>query len=275
MLPSPPVKIAGTNILVTGASSGIGAELAPQLAEAGATVGIVARRADRLEQVLERCRAHAPESRMWPADLGDLERAEQVALDAWDAFGHLDCLVNNAAIPKRTPLTRLTPADVAYVMDVDFTSPVRMGMAVLPRMLKRGSGEIVNVSSLGGRLGIAHEAAYCAAKFALCGWTEVMAIDLHGTGVAAKLVLPGPIETEIWDLPDNDPALYDGPFVPAAECAAAVVRAIEGDGFEYYAPPEMPGGLGSQHDIVVGKTQNPDAFLSMVAEMAKATEPGG
>jgi len=275
MLPSPPVKIAGTNILVTGASSGIGAELAPQLAQAGATVGIVARRAERLEQVLERCRTHAPESRMWAADLGDLERAEQVALEAWDAFGHLDCLVNNAAIPKRTPLMRLTPADVAYVMDVDFTSPVRMGMAVLPRMLERGSGEIVNVSSLGGRLGIAHEAAYCAAKFALCGWTEVMAIDLHGTGVAAKLVLPGPIETEIWDLPDNDPALYDGPFVPAAECAAAIVHAIEGDGFEYYAPPEMPGGLGPQHDIVVGKTQNPDAFLSMVAEMAKAPEPGG
>ena len=269
MLPSPPVKIAGTNILVTGASSGIGAELAPQLAEAGATVGIVARRAERLEQVLERCRAHAPASRMWAADLGDLDRAEQVALEAWDAFGHLDCLVNNAAIPKRTPLTRLTPADVAYVMDVDFNSPVRMGMAVLPRMLERGSGEIVNVSSLGGRLGIAHEAAYCAAKFALCGWTEVMAIDLHGTGVTAKLVLPGPIETEIWDLPDNDPALYDGPFVPAAECAAAIVGAIEGGGFEYYAPAEMPGGLGKQHDIVVGKTQDPDAFLSMVAEMAK------
>src|SRR6266508_1564030 len=207
MLPSPPVKIAGSNILVTGASSGIGAELAPQLAQAGATVGIVARRAERLEQVLERCRAHAPGSRMWAADLGDLDRAEQVALEAWDAFGHLDCLVNNAAIPKRTPLTRLTPADVTHVMDVDFHSPVRMGMAVLPRMLERGSGEIVNVSSLGGRLGIAHEAAYCAAKFALCGWTEVMEVDLHGTGIAAKLVLPGPIETEIWDLRQRPCAL--------------------------------------------------------------------
>jgi short-subunit dehydrogenase len=274
MLPSPPVKIAGTNILVTGASSGIGAELAPQLAEAGATVGIVARRAERLDAVLERCRAHAPESRMWTADLGDLDRAAQLALEAWDAFGHLDCLVNNAAIPKRTPLTRLTPADVAHVMDVDFNSPVRMGMAVLPRMLERGSGEIVNVSSLGGRLGIAHEAAYCAAKFALCGWTEVMAIDLHGTGVTAKLVLPGPIATEIWDQPDNDPALYDGPLVSAADCAATIVAAIEGDGFEYYAPPEMPGGLGAQRDIVVGKTQDPDAFLSVVAEMARSTEPG-
>ena len=92
------MKIEGSTILVTGASSGIGAALAPQLAERGATVGIVARRADRLEEVLEQCLAHSPESRMWSADLGDLERAETVALEAWDAFGGLDCLVNNAAI---------------------------------------------------------------------------------------------------------------------------------------------------------------------------------
>ncbi len=57
--------------------------------------------------------------------------------------------------------------------------------------------------------------------------------------------------------------------MPAADCAAAIVQAIEGDGFEFYAPPDMPGGFGSQHDIVVGKTQDPDAFLSMVAGMAK------
>jgi len=269
MLPSAAVRIPGSTILVTGASSGIGAELAPQLAEAGATVGIVARRADRLAQVLDRCRVHAPESRMWTADLGDLERAEQIALEAWDAFGHLDCLVNNAAIPKRTPLTRLTPADVAYVMDVDFHSPVRMGLAVLPRMLERGSGEIVNVSSLGGRLGIVHEAAYCAAKFALCGWSEVMAIDLHDTDVTVKLVLPGPIATEIWDLPDNDPPLYDGPLVPAADCARDIVRAIAGDGFEHYAPAAVPGGF-DQREIVIGKTRDPDAFLAVVAEMARS-----
>ncbi|HEX6311536.1 MAG TPA: SDR family NAD(P)-dependent oxidoreductase [Acidimicrobiia bacterium] len=263
------MQIAGSTILVTGASSGIGAELAPQLAEAGATVGIVARRTERLEQVLDRCRAHAPASRMWAADLSDLDRAAQVALQAWDAFGHLDCLVNNAAIPKRTPLTQLTAADVTHVMDVDFHSPVRMGMAVLPRMLERGSGEIVNVSSLGGRLGIVHEAAYCAAKFALCGWTEVMAIDLHDTGVTAKLVLPGPIATEIWDQPGNEDPLYDGPLVPAADCAADIVRAIEDDGFEFYAPAAVPGGF-DQRELVIGKTQNPDSFLAAVAEMARS-----
>ena len=106
------MKLEGSKILVTGASSGIGAALAPILAERGATVGIVARRADRLEEVLEQCRKHTPDRGMWAADLGDLDAAEKLALDAWDAFGGLDVLVNNAAIPKRTHVTDLTPADV-------------------------------------------------------------------------------------------------------------------------------------------------------------------
>src|SRR5205823_13721253 len=95
------LKLEGSKILVTGASSGIGAALAPILAERGATVGIVARRANRLEEVLEQCRKHAPESRMWAADLSDLPGAERLALEAWDAFGGLDAIVHNAAIPKR------------------------------------------------------------------------------------------------------------------------------------------------------------------------------
>jgi short-subunit dehydrogenase len=264
----PPVQINGSTVLVTGASSGIGAALAPMLAAKGATVGIVARRKERLEEVLEKCKEHAPDSRLWAADLSDLDAAERVALEAWDAFGGLDCLVNNAAIPKRTPVQRITKESIDHVMQVNFTSPVRMTLALLPRWLERGSGCVVNVSSMGGRLGIVHESAYCASKFALCGWSEVMAIDLHGTGVEVKLALPGPIETEIWDLPDNDPSPYKGPFVPAAECAASICDAIEGTGFEYYVPQEFPGG-GKQQDIVVGKTSNPDAFIEAVAQMAE------
>lgn len=265
----PLVQISGAKILVTGASSGIGAALAPMLAAKGATVGIVARRKEKLEVVLEQCREHAPASQLWTADLGDLDAAERVAIEAWDAFDGLDCLVNNAAIPKRTPMARLTKEEVDTVMRVNFTSPVRMTLALLPRWLERDRGCVVNVSSMGGRLGIAHEGAYCASKFALCGWSEVMAIDLHGTGVEVKLALPGPIETEIWDLPDNEPAHYKGPFVPAAECAASICDAIEGSGFEYYVPPEFPGGGGSQHGIVVGKTSNVDGFLGAIAQMAK------
>ena len=264
------MRIEGSKILVTGASSGIGAALAPMLAAKGATVGIVARRKERLEAVLERCVEHAPDSRLWSADLGDLDAAERVALEAWDVFGSVDCLVNNAAIPKRMPVPRLTNDEIDTVMRVNFTSPIRMTMALLPRWLERDAGCVVNVSSMGGRIGIAHEAAYCASKFALCGWSESMAIDLHDTSIEVKLVLPGPIETEIWDVPDNDPALYAGPFVPAAECAQSIVDAIEDDGFEYYAPPEFPGGLGKQADMVIGKTTNPDAFIDVMGQMARA-----
>ncbi len=265
------MHISGTNILVTGASSGIGAALAPLLAARGATVGIVARRRERLEEVLAACHRHAPGSRLWAADLGDLARAEAIALEAWDAFGGLDVLINNAAIPKRMPVPRLTAADITHVMDVNFHSPVRMGQALLPRMLARRSGMIVNVSSMGGRIGIVHEGAYCAAKFALCGWSEVMAMDLAGTGVEVRLVLPGPIATEIWETkPGNVPALYQGPFVSAEDCAAGIVAAIESDRFEHYVPEAVPGGF-NQKEIVLGKTQDPDTFLAMMRQMAQSS----
>jgi short-subunit dehydrogenase len=258
------MQISGSTIIVTGASSGIGAALAPMLAERGATVGVVARRADRLAEVVAECRAFTPESRAWTVDLADLDAAEQFAHDAVTAFGDVDVLVNNAAIPARIPVTRITPGEVAHVMDVNFHAPVRMTLALLPRWLERDAGCVVNVSSLGGRIPISQEAAYCASKYALCGWSEVMAVDLHGTGVEAKLVLPGPIDTEIWDQPGNDPAAYQGPFIPAADAAMSIVDAIEGSGFEYYAPPTFPGGIGLQHDIVVHKSSDPGAFVAMM-----------
>ena len=263
------MKIEGASILVTGASSGIGAALAPMLAERGATVGIVARRADRLAVVLEQCRAFSPESRHWAADLGDLDRAEQVALEAWDAFGGLDVLVNNAAIPKRTRVTDLTPADLQHVMDVDFHSPARMALAVLPRMIERGRGQIMFVSSMGGRIPIMNESAYNAAKYAMCGFAEAMLLDLTGTPVETKLILPGPIETEIWDQPDNMPALIDVEKVSAAECAAGIADAIEDDGFEYYVPPVFPGGIDAKA-IAVGKTESCDQYLRGMGEFARS-----
>jgi short-subunit dehydrogenase len=263
------MDLAGATVLVTGASSGIGEALAPQLAARGATVGIVALRADRLETVLAACREHAPASEMWAADLSDLDAAADVARDAEARFGRVDVLVNNAAIGKRKLVQTLDDDDLDATMRTNFTSPVRMAMTLLPGMLARGAGLIVNVSSMGGRLGIAHEAAYCASKFALAGWSESARLDLEGTGVKVKLVLPGPIATEIWEVqPGELPGMYDGPFVSAADCAADVVAAVEDpDGFEYYTPELVPGGW-AQKDLVVGKTANCDQFLAGMAQMA-------
>jgi short-subunit dehydrogenase len=251
------MEVEGATILVTGASSGIGAALAPTLAARGASVGIVARRRDRLEEVLAACREHAPGSRMWVCDLADPEAAAAVAREADRAFGGLDVLVNNAAMPKRRFVQRLTPAEVDETMAVNFTSPVRMTLALLPGMLERDRGTIVNVSSMGGRVGILQEAAYCASKFALCGWSESMAADLWSTGVDVRLVNPGPVDTEIWDRPGSDPAHYDGPLEPPSVVADAIVAAIEGDRFETYVPD-----LSS---VVEWKTANIDQFIQGVA----------
>ena len=248
------MDVGGRSVLVTGASSGIGAALAERLAARGAVVGLVARREDRLAEVLDRCRRSSPDSRMWVADLGDLDRAEAVALEADDAFGRLDVVVHNAAIPKRRQVTELTAGEVEAVMRVNFLSPVRMTLALLPRMLERDAGVIVNVSSLGGRLGIATEAAYSASKFALCGWSESLALDLWRTGVEVRLILPGAIDTEIWDQPDNDAPLYGGPLEPPELVADGIIAAIEGDRFEHYLP-DLKG-------VVEFKTGDPDAFFA-------------
>ncbi|HAM02478.1 MAG TPA: short-chain dehydrogenase [Acidimicrobiaceae bacterium] len=254
--------MSGSTVLVTGASSGIGAALARRLASDGATVGIVARRQDRLAQVLADCQAASPQSRMWVADLSDVDGAEGVVLEAWDTFGHLDCLVNNAGVPMRRHTTKLDAETLDWVMRVNFTAPARMTMAVLPRMLERGSGMIVNVSSVAGRLGNANEAAYSASKFALCGWSEAIAVDLFDTGVKVRLVNPGPIDTEIWDLPDNDDPLVDVPKVSSEDMADAIVNAMEGDAFETYFP--------DMKAIIEMKTSDPDTFLQGMADMARA-----
>ncbi|HZJ27499.1 MAG TPA: SDR family NAD(P)-dependent oxidoreductase, partial [Acidimicrobiia bacterium] len=172
------MKFDGSKILLTGASSGIGEALAPMLAARGATLGLVARRADRLDATLARVREHSPSSRAWPVDLSDLDAAEQVVRDAWAELGHLDGLINNAAMGKRKHLLDLSAAELDEVMRLNFTSPIRMAMVAIERMVARGSGLVVNVGSPGGRFGIPHESSYCAAKFAMSGWSEAAAMDL-------------------------------------------------------------------------------------------------
>ncbi len=252
---------AGKRVVITGASSGVGAALARRLAAQGAVVGLIARRRDRLADVLADCRSTSPDSAMWAADLADSADVGPIALRAWDTLGGIDVLINNAAVPKRRAVTALDPADVEAVMAVNFFAPMRMTLAVLPRMLERDAGIIVNVASVGGRLGIIHESAYCASKFALCGWSEAMAVDLHGTGLSVKLIQPGPVDTEIWDQQDNDDPLYHGPKVAAGEVAEGIIAALGDDRFEHYLPDLKA--------VVDAKNSDIDAFIKGAAAMAR------
>lgn len=263
---SDPARQPPKTALVTGASSGIGAQTARLLAEQGTTVVLVARRRHRLDDVLHDCLRSAPSSTRIVADLADPETARAVAIQAWHEVGGLDLVVNNAGVPMRRPVQRLGLQDVERTMRVNFLSPVAVTLAVLPQMIAARHGTIVNVSSLGGRLGVMSEAAYSASKFALAGWSEAIAADLAGTGVSVRLVLPGAIDTELWDQPENDPPLYRGPLEPASTVARAILDAVTSDRFEHYVP--------DMKAVVELKTADVDTFLAGMHQVADGvTDP--
>jgi len=254
-------------VLVTGASSGIGEAVARVLAAQGDTVALVARRRDRLDAVLADCRVTSPDSERWVADLSVPATAADLALTIWDHFDGIDVVINNAGAPMRRHATQLTMEDVERTMATNYLSPVALTLAVLPRMVSRASGTIVNVSSLGGRLGIATEAAYSGSKFALAGWSEALAMDLEGTGVRVKLILPGAIDTEIWDQPGNDAPLYDGPKEPPSVIARDIAVAIDSDTFEHYLPDLKA--------VVEMKTTDIDTFMIGMRAMSDQSGSDG
>ncbi|HMQ26486.1 MAG TPA: SDR family oxidoreductase [Acidimicrobiales bacterium] len=222
--------------LVTGASSGIGAALAEGFAERGVTVGICARRADRLAEVLERCQAHAPDSRSWVVDLADLGSVGDFARRADDELGGIDLLVNNAGIPKRRRVEETSDADVDQVLAINFQSPVRLTSALLPRFLERGRGQILNVSSVAARLSPPGEAAYAASKAALTVWSESLWVELADTPVSVHVLNPGVIDTELFHLPGNDPKLADVEALPATAVVDVVVEQLASGQFERFLP---------------------------------------
>jgi short-subunit dehydrogenase len=252
------LELKGCRALVTGASSGIGAGLAEALAAEGAIVGICARRGERLAEVVGRCMEHSPDSRMWVVDLADFDAVDQLSVDVLDAFGGVDLLVNNAGIPKRRHVTALNIDTITQVMHINYLSPTRLTMALLPQMLERGSGTIVNVSSIAAQLSAPGEAAYDASKAALTAFSEAMAMDLWDSGVKVMVVYPGVIDTDLFSLPDNDI-----PNLPVqAEPVSVAVDAILGGLASGAAQVYVPEYFG---DICRSKAQDVGKFLEGTA----------
>src|SRR5664279_5115962 len=186
------LDVTGSTVIVTGASSGIGAATARLLHKAGAHPVLAARRADRLAVLSEELDG----ALAVPTDVTDPTAVRRLAEATLDRHGRIDGLVNNAGVSLHTPLDRLDLDEFARVLQLNVISLVAMTQAVLPAMRARGSGRIVNISSGTTRMALPGVGAYAATKAAVNMLTAVARRELEADGIAVSLVLPSITATE-------------------------------------------------------------------------------
>jgi short-subunit dehydrogenase len=233
------VRVSGAVAVVTGASSGIGAATAAELARRGAHVVAVARREDRLRTLVESLGGSAS---YLVCDVGDDASVSAAAARVLADHGHIDLLVNNAGTPLHRALLSTSVADAARVMGVNYLGMLRWMQAALPSMVGRGRGSIVNVASAAGAAPWTWEAAYSASKAAVIALTEAAAPELAQHGVHCAWVNPGLVRTEIF----SDEAMRHVPprvrrtFMEPAVVARAICALVEREG----AGVSVPRAIG-------------------------------
>ncbi len=185
-------------ILLTGASSGIGEALAVALAKKGAILGLLARRKELLEKLAKECEAAGGTARVFACDVTNEDDVLAAADDFFAEFNRIDILIANAGIGGNDADTRaLKPLAVKKVIDINLLGAVNSVHAVLPRMVERGSGHIVAISSLAGFRGLPRSAAYSASKAGMTAFFESVRLDIKHSGVAVTIIQPGFIRTPL------------------------------------------------------------------------------
>ena len=227
----PTGRLAGRVVLVTGSSRGIGAEIAAKAAAEGATVAVhYNQSAEAAQATLDRVRALGGEAESFGADIGDGPQAEALVAHVIERFGRVDALVNNAGRTLVGPFLETEPAVWDEVIRTDLTAAYHTCRAVLPSMVERGDGTIVNIASRLGQIGVRETAAYSAAKAGLIGLTRALASEFGPHGIRVNAVAPGVTVTEMTtDLVDSEEGrrrMRDMPlgrFGRADEVADAVI----------------------------------------------------
>jgi len=183
--------------LVTGSSRGIGAATAMVLAGAGLDLVVTSTRKGGTKQTAANCRALGAEVLEAVYDAADPKSADALVRSVSKRFRRVDVLVNNAGVVVRKRLEHLSDDEIARVLDVNLKGPFLLCRRLLPGMVKRGFGRVVNVSSISATLGTAGSSAYNASKWGLDGLTKSLAEELRGTGVLVASVLPGSVDTDM------------------------------------------------------------------------------
>ena len=215
--------------MITGASSGIGRGVAVELARRGARLGLVARRADVLAEIVAELESAQPDgsvksrAMVLPADVQDEASMKAAAQRLESELGPIDVLIANAGIGTTRDASELTGTDVANVINVNVIGVANSVAAVVPIMVERGSGHLVAISSLAAYRGLPKSAAYCASKAAVSAFFESLRLDLEPKGIAVTIIHPGFIKTPLTAGRDAQmPFLMELP-----DAVNKIVRAIE------------------------------------------------
>jgi short-subunit dehydrogenase len=185
-------------VFITGASSGIGRAFAIELARRGAKLGLVARRADVLHEIIAELNpAQQVNAVALPADVQDAQSMRAAAEALIEKFGRIDTLIANAGIGVTNPGIQFDAAKLAFVINVNVIGVANSVAAVLPEMVARGSGQLVAISSLAAYRGLPKSAAYCASKAGVSAMFESLRLDLAPRGISVTIIHPGFIKTPL------------------------------------------------------------------------------
>lgn len=191
-------KFANKVVWITGASSGIGEATAYRFAQEGARLIVTALEGDLLDNVVAKCKQlGAPDAAALPFDLSDTDGLNTLADKAWNLFGHIDFLYNNAGISQRGTTIETEMRVIQKVMDIDYFAPVVLTKAILPRMIEHGGGQLVVTTSIAGRFGFPLRCAYSSAKHALYGFFETVQAETYNQNIRVTIVCPGRVQTNI------------------------------------------------------------------------------
>ncbi|MFF4161200.1 SDR family NAD(P)-dependent oxidoreductase [Streptomyces sp. NPDC001678] len=224
--------LSGCAALVTGASSGIGAAIALALARQGAGLALVARRAERLERLAATIRGEGGTCAVLPADLSEDARARDAVEDAVRSLGRLDVVVNSAGYVARGAVEEGDPEQWRRMVDLNFTAVLNIARAALPHLVgaaadgRRGVADLVNISSVAGRIVRKNNSVYSATKHAVCVFSEALRQELTGRAVRVGVVEPGLTATEMTAGNDWEPVAPGMPreaWLRADDIARAVV----------------------------------------------------
>jgi len=192
-----PYEFAGRSVVITGGSRGLGLVLARQLAEEGARLTLVARDQDELQRAVDDIQGRQPFAELLTAqaDVRSRYQCERAVSMAFERFGSVDVLINNAGIVQVGPLDHMKLTDYEDAMLTHFWGPLYMTVAALPHMQRQGAGRIVNISSIGGKISVPHLVPYSASKFALAGLSEGLRTELARQNIVVTTVFPGLMRT--------------------------------------------------------------------------------